>query len=121
MPKYKVGDKTLRRKHLYMPCILHEMFPQLPEEEQAKLLKETYWADNITEREWDLLLGQPTPYKGVVRSRLKRKAVGWLMALARISCFDPMLYDEITKEAEETYRRQIGMPIPIIKGGGRGG
>jgi len=115
MPKYKIGDKVFRRKHLYMPCILHESFPQLPEEEQAKLLKSTYWADNITEREWDLLLNRSIPYKEVVRSRLKRKAVGWLVALARISYFDPILYGEILSGAEETYREQIGVPIPIIK------
>ena len=119
MPKYKIGDKILRRKNLYMPCILNEKFLELPEEKQAKLLKETYWADNITEKEWEFILGRTLSYEGVVKSRLKRKAVGWFMALSRIAYLNPTFYNKIVKQAEKNYEAQIGEPSPILKGGER--
>jgi hypothetical protein len=115
-PTYKIGDQTFRRKNLYMPCALGWTFDALTEDEQVRLYRETSWADNITNGEWPVLLGQPV--KAYVRSRLKRKAVGWLMALSRIALLNPPLFVEILDSAAEMYRRQIsdhGGGEPMIR------
>jgi hypothetical protein len=46
------------------------------------------------------------------RSRLKRKAGGWLMALGRIAALNPELLAEITERVRAMYANQIGADLP---------
>jgi hypothetical protein len=106
MPEYQFGDTTVRRKHTWLPCIIGERFDAMSEEEQAAACRSTYWADNITNGEWPVVL-RHDGVKAYVRSRLKKKAVGWCMALARLAVLNPQLFAEITEKADEMYREQI--------------
>jgi hypothetical protein len=117
MPRYKVNgsDQTFRRKHTYMPCVLGPAFDAAPPEEQIRLLKETWWADNITGKEWELILGKDC--SPVVKSRLKRKMIGWWMALGRIILFAPEVYDQSVTEAKVLYRKQIQIAHPCFRQG----
>jgi hypothetical protein len=110
-PAPKIGGVTVKRKHFWMPCILHEGFDDLPEEEQAKLYKATYWADNITHGEWKALLGHDDA-KRYDKSRLKKKAAGWLMALARIAYLRPEFFAAVVKQARTMYEEQVQDKYP---------
>jgi len=114
-PKYRVGEKTFRRKNFYVPCVIGNRWESLTEEEKVQVWKKTCWADNITGTEWKLLL-DPTDLKhrSVVRSRFKKKMVGWFMALGRIATFDRELYNESTIEAEKLYKELIEEPHPLF-------
>ena len=59
MATWRVGDETIRRKNLYMPCALGPRFDEADAATRAQLLRETYWADNITNAEWPVVLGDP--------------------------------------------------------------
>ena len=111
-PRYKHGDETFRRKNFYMPCIINDRFDSLPPEEQVRLLKATYWADNMTESEWPVVLRKPDCSPSA-RSRLKRKATGWLVALQRIARLHPEFFEAIAAQADTLYREQIEEPPPI--------
>jgi hypothetical protein len=109
MAEYRVGDQTFRRKNLYLPCIISARTAGMTDAERVAVLKAAYWADNITNAEWPLVL-RHDGVKAYVRSRFKKKAAGWLMALARIAAINPELFVEITAKAEEMYREQIEQP-----------
>lgn len=72
MPSYNHGGTTFHRKNLFMPCIINDRFDDLTPEEQAAIYKATYWADNITNREWPVVLNHDDANK-VHRSRLKKR------------------------------------------------
>ena len=106
MPRYQVGDQTIRRKNFYMPCIIGARVDEMTDEEYAEILKQTYWADNITKSEWPVVLrnGDAKPHN---RSRLKKKAAGWLIALQRIALLHPELFEQIADRAQTMYREQV--------------
>jgi hypothetical protein len=113
MPNWKIGDRTVRRKNLYLPCAVKT--DGLSDEEAVAVLKAAYWADNITNAEWPVVLGRDdgSPAAKSARSRLKKKGAGWLVALGRIDRLNPDLYDEMVKQAEEMYRDQVGAEHPF--------
>jgi hypothetical protein len=113
MPTYKHGGKTFRRKNLYMPCIIGPRLDDMTDEEVAELYKATYWADNITNGEWPAVL-QHDDCSPSARSRLKKKAAGWLMALQRIARIHPGLFEEIAAKADEMYREQVEDEPPVL-------
>jgi hypothetical protein len=49
------------------------------------------------------------------RSKLKKKAIGWFMALGRIALLNPDLHEEIRAGARDLYREQIEEEHPIIR------
>jgi hypothetical protein len=104
-PSYRIGDQTFRRKNLWLPCALGADLDAMSEDEQVRVYRATRWLDNITDAEWPAVLGEPV--KSYTRSRLKRKAVGWLMALSRIALLNPALFVEVLDAAAELYREQI--------------
>lgn len=106
MPKYHVGGTTVRRKNLYMPCVIGPKFETADEDEQARILKATYWADNVSNSEWPALLAQKDCSPSA-RSRLKKKSAGWLMALARMYLLNPELFAEVAEKAALMYEDQI--------------
>lgn len=111
MPEYRVGDQIVRRKNTYMPCIIQADFGNLPPAEQAAVLKATYWADNITNSEWPVVLG----HADVPRQpgwRLRKKASGWIVALARIAYLNPDLFGAIVEQARTMYADQVKADFP---------
>ena len=111
VPEYEIAGQRLRRKNWYMPCVIAADFDGLPDDEQARVLKATYWADNITNREWPVVLGHDDATT-TNRYRLKRKAAGWMMALARISVINPELFEAAAAQAREMYADQVGEQYP---------
>ena len=112
MPKYLIGDQILRRKNLYLPCAIGARFETLTDEEQVAIFKKCWWADNITASEWPVVLGDVR--NPSAKSRLKKKAVGWWMALSRLSILAPDIYNDSVKEASELYLELIEENIPIF-------
>jgi hypothetical protein len=112
MPRYTSGDKTVARKHLWMPCVINDTFDDKTPDEQAAILKATKWADLITNGEWPVLLGQAV--NRPVKSRLKKKIVWWLMALGRIAALNPELFDQALREARDLYASQLGETHPLM-------
>lgn len=106
MPEYRIGDQHVRRKNWYMPCVVNARFGEMSPDEQARILKATYWADNITNAEWPAVLGEDG-FSPSAKSKLKRKASGWLVALARIHYLNPELFEEVVAKAAATYEEQI--------------
>jgi len=106
VPEYLIGDQTVRRKNLYMPCIIGRRIQSMSDEEQVAIVKATRWADRITEAEWRALLDHDGCSPSA-RSRLKTKAAEWLVALARIYFLNRGLFAEITSKADQTYSEQI--------------
>ena len=51
--------------------------------------------------------------KAYVKSRLKKKAAGWLMALGRIIAINPELAAAILRDADKMYREQVHEEPPI--------
>jgi len=96
MPRYTINGQAFRRKNLYMPCIINATFDDKTPEEQAAIFKATYWADNITNAQLPVVL-EHEGASPVERSRLKKKATGWLMALSRIAYLNPALFNEIVR------------------------
>ncbi|MDQ3661261.1 MAG: hypothetical protein M3454_09435 [Actinomycetota bacterium] len=117
MPTYRIGGRDVRRKNLYRPCIMDEEFDKAHAEGDdatiARLYKATAWADNITDSEWSVVLREEDakPYN---RSRLKKKAAGWLMALQRIARLHPELFEEIADLAQRTYHEQVKEDPPVL-------
>lgn len=50
----------------------------------------------------------------VVRSKLKRKVVAWLVSMGRLATFDPKLYNESVEKAIHIYESQIRAPHPMF-------
>ncbi len=113
MPLYQVGEEVVRRKNLYMPCVIGPKFDEATPEEKARILRDTWWADLISNSEWKVLLTED--FTPSAKSRLKKKAAGWLIALGRIAVLNPKLYNEVTDEAQRRYEEQIGKPHPVIQ------
>lgn len=111
MPEYLIGDQTVRRKHTYMPCAIGPRFDQATPQEQVRILKATYWADNVTNAEWPALLDHEG-FSPSARSRLKKKAAGWMIALGRIAVLNPELFAEIVERATVTYEEQTETEYP---------
>jgi hypothetical protein len=112
MPTWERRGQTFRRKNLYMPCIINARIDEMSDEEVAELYKATYWADNITNSEWPAVL-RHDDCSPSARSRLKKKAAGWIMALERIGRLNPKLIQEIAAKADEMYREQIEEEPPL--------
>jgi hypothetical protein len=113
MGRYRIGDQTFRRKNFYMPCIINARFDDMTDDEKIAVYKSTYWADNITNAEWPVVLGHAEATKSN-RSKLKKKMVGWLMALGRIAYLNPGLFEQARREAAELYRKQIENEHPFL-------
>lgn len=106
LPACEAHAALAKRKTQWMPCIIHERFEELSPTEQAAVWKATYWADNVTNPEWPALLGHDDCSPSA-KSRLKRKAAGWLMALARMQYLNPEMFAEVAARAEGMYSEQI--------------
>lgn len=102
----------LERKNHYMPCVIGERLDSMSPDDQARVYRETYWADNITNAEWPVVL-RHDGVKAYVRSRLKKKAVGWLVALSRIVRLNPKFGAQVLREADALYRKQVQEEPPI--------
>jgi hypothetical protein len=114
MPEYMVGGQKIRRKNLYMPCILGPRVEKMTEEEIAQTYKATWWADLITNTEWPALLKEEG-FNASARSRLKKKAAGWVIALGRIAYLNPDLFAEVLKRAGKEYREQTESEHPFLE------
>jgi hypothetical protein len=112
MPTYRIGGQTVRRKNLYLPCAIAARTEEMSDEEHARVLKAAFWADNITNAEWPVVL-EHEDCSPSAKSRLKKKAAGWLVALGRIAYLNPDLYGQIVQQAEEMYSDQIGEEHPF--------
>jgi hypothetical protein len=110
---YRIGEEVVDRKHTWLPCILNAQLDGASDEEVARLLKATWWADLITNAEWPALLDRPEGTRAN-RSRLKRKAVGWYMALGRIAAVNPELFGQIVADVRQRYLEQLGEPHPTL-------
>ena len=116
MPTYQIEGKRFRRKNLYIPCVIADRIDDLSPEEQVKVYKKTWWCDLLTESEWRTILdSNPPSYKQVVRSKLKKKVVAWIIALGRVATFDTDLYNEATKQARELYKELCDVEHPLFK------
>jgi hypothetical protein len=113
MARYQVGDEQVNRKHAWLPCVINDSLEGKSDEEVAAALRATWWSDLITNSEWPALLGHEGASKSA-RSKLKRKAIGWLMALGRIAYLDPVFFNTILEEARKLYLEQIGEPHPAL-------
>jgi hypothetical protein len=113
-PRWKVGEHEFRRKNTYLPCIISARVEEMDDEEYARVMREAYWADNITNAEWPLVL-KHDGVKAYVRSKFKKKAAGWLVALARVAYLNEDLFAEIAVKAEEMYRGQIEQPSFMLQ------
>jgi hypothetical protein len=110
---YRFGDEVVTRKHLWLPCVLSADLEGASDEEKARLYRSTWWADNITNAEWPALLGHQGASK-TAKSRLKRKLVGWLMAMGRIAALNPELFDAAVREARDLYAAQLRQGHPLM-------
>jgi hypothetical protein len=113
MPQYRVGEQTFRRKHTWLPCAINDRLDGMSEEDVVAAYRAAYWADLITDAEWRALLREDGCNPSA-RSRLKRKAAGWFVALGRIAALDPELYSAIFDQAERLYGEQIGERHPVL-------
>jgi len=95
-----------------MPCVINADFDGMTPEQQARVLRETKWADNIANAEWPVVLREDGASKHA-KARLKKKAVGWLMALSRIIVLNPALAVQVLREADAQYREQLREP-PLL-------
>lgn len=111
MATYKIGDHKVRRKNLYMPCIIGPRIEQMTDEQYAAILQATAWADLITNAEWEALLGHDGA-TAAAKSRLKKKAAHWLIALGRIAYLNPELFKAIAEKAVTTYAEQVEDEYP---------
>ena len=89
------------RKHEWMPCIANR--DNYTDEEWIALQKRCYFIDFITDSEWRTILDPETKNATVHRSKLKKKAAGWLMALARISLLAPEILTNAVNMARKEY------------------
>jgi hypothetical protein len=106
MATYEHDGVRAHRKNTYMPCIIGPKFEEASLAEQVRILKATYWADNITKAEWPAVL-RHDDCSPSAKSRLKKKAAGWLMALQRIAYLHPELFEEIVEKSTTMYRDQV--------------
>jgi hypothetical protein len=113
MAKYRAGDEVARRKHRWLPCAIAAKADEMSDEEFVRALRATWWADNITNAEWPVVLGQEGASKST-KSRLKRKLVGWFMAQGRIAALNPELWHQAYQEAQALYAEQVGEPHPVL-------
>lgn len=112
LPACALHKAQAERKNLYLPCVISADLDAMTPEEQARVWRETYWADNIANAEWPAVLRHDGA-KAYVKSKLKRKAVGWVMALSRIVWLNPALGADILRAADHLYREQIREDPPI--------
>lgn len=112
-PVYALGDQLVRRKNWYMPCAIGPRFDEATPEEQAEILKATYWCDYVTGSEWPALLGDEDCSPSA-RSRLKKKAAGWAIVLGRMAALNPELLAEVLQRARSEYERLIETPYPGV-------
>jgi len=116
MPRYRLGTQSFRRKNLYIPCLIAKRFDELPAEKRVEVYKKTWWCDLLTETAWRTILKHnPPSYKDVVRSRLKKKMIGWLTILGRVAIFDPELYASACEESKKLYEELCGFPNPLFE------
>ena len=110
-PVYSFGSDQVRRKHWYLPCALGDEFDNASDEEQARILRANYWTDYISASEWAALLGEEgcTPS---AKSRLKKKAAGWFVALGRIAVLNPDLFLAAVAQALRLYVEQTRSEYP---------
>ena len=69
-------------------------------------------ADLVTQTEWPVVLGHEGT-KRYTRSRLVKKAAGWLVALGRIARLNPELFGAIVDRAMAMYREQVEEEHPL--------
>jgi hypothetical protein len=101
----------VRRKHWYLPCALGQEFESASEKERARLWKSTYWTDYISASEWAALLSEDS-FSPSAKSRLKKKAAGWLIALGRMAALNPELFLAAVEQALRLYAEQTKTEYP---------
>jgi hypothetical protein len=109
---YTINGVHVTRKTAWMPCIINERYDDMTPEEQVAIFKATWWADNLTNTEWPVMLQNVR--NPSARSRLKRKLVGWFMILGRIAALNVDLYNQAVAEAQRLYHEQIGDCHPMF-------
>ena len=112
VPACDLDAAWAKRKGRYLPCVISADFDSMTPAEQVAVVKATYWSDLITEAEWPVVL-RHDGVKAYVKSRLKRKSVGWLMALSRIVRLHPTFAAQVLREADDLYRKQVREAPPI--------
>lgn len=112
MARYRIGEQTFKRKNLYLPCAISADLGGMTEEEKARAYRDTWWLDNITNAEWPVVLGEPEATRPN-RSRLKRKTVGWPMAMSRIAALNPELFAQAVQEAIKTHQDVLKWDGPL--------
>jgi hypothetical protein len=113
LPACELCAAMRSRKNAWMPCVINDAFDSMTPQQQARVYRATKWADNITNAEWPVVLGHEG-VKAVYRSRLKTKAVGWLMAFSRIVALNPEFAVTVLRRADELYREQISEE-PVVR------
>src|SRR3990167_5715224 len=108
--------KRFRRKNLYLPCALAVTLDDLSDDDYAEIMQATYWADLIAGAEWKVVL-EDDAATAAAKSRLKKKMIGWWMALGRIAALRPDLYNLSVTEAAALYQKKIGTEHPVLPKG----
>ena len=110
-PACELHKAVRERKNTWLPCVINADLDGMSPEQQAKVFRETKWADNITNSDRPALLRRPEASRPA-RSKLS-KAIGWLMALSRIVYLNGPLGGEVLRVADDLYRRQLREAPPI--------
>src|ERR1035441_10123241 len=95
-----------------MPCALGPVFDAATPADQLAMMKATKWADNLTNAEWPVMLQDVS--NPPVKSRMKKKIVGWIMILTRIMVLNPVLFHEAMVAANDLYTKQTGEQNPLV-------
>ena len=111
--RYTAGGVSAVRKHEYMPCILVAQQEDFTPEEWVALMKRCYYADYFTVAEWKAIVSEGEQPNRPVKSKLKRKVVGWLMALGRLGAIRRKWLAEAYLKAEKEYGELTGSQLSL--------
>jgi len=103
---------SFERKNAYMSCVVGERFDTMTPQEQAQALKAAYWADLLTNAEWPVVMR----HEGVAaptRSKLKKKIVGWVIALSHVAQINREFAAQVLRDADARCREQFEREPPI--------
>ena len=115
MPLYRIGGKLVRRKNMYLPCVLSDKLGEMTDEEQAEIYKRCKWIDLLTAQQWEIILGKSIlddKHKAVVISQMKKRIIGYWLILGRIYTLNGSLFNECLEKADKEYLELIGEPLP---------
>jgi hypothetical protein len=109
--RYTAGDASAVRKHEYMPCILVARQEDFSPEEWVVLMKRCYYADYFTVAEWRAIVSDGQQQNRSVKSKLKRKVTGWLMAMGRLGAIKRDWLTGAMLKATEEYQELTGADL----------